>query len=186
MSKNFIKVLLFCVLNIVAMMGDQVTRESEQHVRDLIEQLPSNSILRRDLLSGARGDGVHRFWMDTMRQVGVKRVVAWVSIRFDRGGKPKEMMVARTEYFTEYENGGRVLDDNSLKSIRASGLEQMLTPIAVEMARHGHWIDVPRPRPNPFVGAARVQFFDDEWLPAIKKPLFCAGNNCTTESNTVP
>ena len=59
-----------------------------------------------------------------------------------------------------------------------SGLEQELHSVALEKATHGFWIDVPHPEPQPFVGGAKVEFFDDEKLPTPEAPLYCAGKSC--------
>jgi hypothetical protein len=94
------------------------------------------------------------------------------------------MKVARTEYFAQYDKGERISDVDRLKSIRASGLEQKLTAVALQKAAHGFWVDVPRPRPRPFVGAAEIEFFDDEWVPTLNAPLYCAGKSCISNANT--
>jgi hypothetical protein len=137
----------------------------EDHIQQIIKELPSDSFLRRNLFQGARGDGVHHSWMDNMRKQGIKRAVVWVNIDFDSKGRPKTVDVNRTEYFERYENGVRISDTQRLEAIRTSGLEKELTSIALDEARHGYWVDVPRPKPRPFIGSTKVEFFDDEWLP---------------------
>jgi len=139
----------------------------EEHIRDIIRELPPDSELRRELLLGARGNGVHYAWMDQMRKQGIKRVVVWIDIRFNHKGRPKKMGLNRTEYFAQYEGGIPISDDARLGVTRATGLEKELTTLALERARHGSWVDVPRPRPRPFIGGTQVQFLDDEWLPAL-------------------
>lgn len=49
--------------------------EVAQHIRELMKKLPADSLLRQQLVSGARGDGVRHPWMDDMRQEGIK--LAW-------------------------------------------------------------------------------------------------------------
>ena len=177
---------LLCALSAVAVSNPQAPAgmrpEVERHMHDLISELPANSPLRRQLENGARGDGVRYPWMDDMRQENIKRAVVWVSMHFDRHGKPKQMRVDRTDYFTQYEKGKRVLDGDRLNSIRAGGLEQKLTAVALQKSAHGFWTDVPRPRPRPFIGAAAVDLFDDEWLPTVGV-LYCAGNNSISNAS---
>ena len=179
---------LLCAFSAVAVSNPQAPRdmgpEAQQHIHDLISELPANSLLRRHLENGAHGNGIHQVWMDDMQRENIKRAVVWVSMHFDRHGKPKQMRIERIEYFTQYENGERVLETERLGSIRARGLEQNLTAVAVQKSAHGFWVDVPRPRPRPFIGAAAVEFFDDEWLPTLNAPLYCAGESCISNANT--
>jgi len=155
----------------------------QDHIRQLINELLPDSNLRRDLLNGAHGDGVEKPWMIHMRQEGVKRALVWVSVAFDRCGKPKRMKVYRTDYFTTYEGASEALDAKRVTSIRTIGLEQKLTSVALENTAHGFWIDVPQPKPHPFVGGAKVEFFDDEWIPIAKAPMYCTGTNCEKRSS---
>ena len=178
---------LLCAFSAVAVSNPQASRdvrpEVQQHIRALVSDLPANSLLRRDLENGAHGNGIHQVWMDDMQRENIKRAVVWVSMHFDRHGKPKQMRIERIEYFTQYENGGRVLQTERLRSIRARGLEQKLTAVALQNAAHGFWVDVPRPRPRPFIGAAAVEFFDDEWVPTRSAPSYCAGKNCISNAS---
>ncbi|MFZ0636881.1 MAG: hypothetical protein WA755_00370 [Candidatus Acidiferrales bacterium] len=173
-------IALILVLTVAAPMrnwkAEQVSSSAvEEHIREVIKELPPNSLLRGELLQGARGDGVHYPWMDDMQKEGIKRVVVWVDIRFDPRGRPKQMSVDRTQYFTEYDAGGApVSETERLKVIRASGLENQLNNLALHRAMHGAWVDVPRPKPRPFVGRTTVEFLDDEWLPMLHAPIYSA------------
>lgn len=154
---------------------------AQEHIRQLINGLSPDSYLRQEFLNGGHGDGVAKSWMADMRQEGVKRALVWVTIDFDRRGKPKRMKIYRTDYFTTYEGGSRVLEAKRMTSIRTIGLEQKLISFALENSAHGAWIDVPHPRPRPFVGGAVVEFFDDEWIPTPPAPIYCAGDSCLPE-----
>ena len=153
---------------------------AQEHIRQLMNELSPNSDLRREFLSGAHGDGVPKPWMADMRHASVKRAVVWVAIDFDRHGKPKRMRIQRTDYFTAYDDASKVLDTKSQTVVRTNGLEQKLVSIALEQAAHGFWIDVPRPKPHPFVGGVGVEFFDDGWIPT-GPPVYCAGKSCLPE-----
>ena len=177
------EIALILFLTVMIPMGspqvERVTNPTvEEHIRELIGGLPDDSFLRHELQQGVRGDGVHYPWMDEMRKQGIKRVVVWINIRYARNGRPKQMSVNRTEYFTQYDAGGALVSDTArLNAIRASGLEKELDDLALGRAEHGFWVDVPRPRPNPFVGGFHAEFLDDEWFP-IPPVLYCAGSAC--------
>ena len=154
---------------------------AREHIRQLIDRLSPESSLRRDLLNGAHGDGVLKPWMNDMRREGVKRAIVWVAIDFDRRGKPKRMTIYRTEYFTTYEGASQVVDEKRLALIRTSGIEQKLTSVALENAIHGAWTDSPKPKPVALTGEAKVEFFDNEWIPTLRIPLYCAGKSCLVQ-----
>ena len=116
--------------------------------------------------------------MNDMRHEGVKQALVWIAIDFDRQGKPKRMSIHRTEFFTTYEGDSKVSDTKRLMAIRASRLEEKLNSVASERAARGVWTDLPHPRASPFVGGAKVDFFDDEKLPTPEAPLYCAGKSC--------
>lgn len=181
-------VALAFVLLTVAMQGAQVTSEPEQgieqHIRNIVSGLPADSALRRELLSGARGNGLHQPWMDDMRKEGVKKAVIQVGIHFDRHGRAKRMVLAGAQFYTDYDGETPISDAAKLNEIRSSGLEHVLEDLALQRAAHGAWTDVPHPRPEPFDGGARLEFFDDEWLPTPTIPLYCAGKSCVSVGQT--
>ena len=169
-------ILLIITSLIFRAMQTQVERPNstavEAHIHDIIQELPVDSELRLGLLHGARGNGEHYPWMDGMRRLGVKRALVWVDIRFDRKGRPKETTVSHAEYFAQYEGGTAISDEKQLSAILSSALDKELNVVALERARHGFWIDVPKPRPRPFIGGAKVELLDDEWLPGPSRPLY--------------
>ena len=129
-------------------------------------------------LSGVHNDDSPKPWMNDMRHEGLKRALVWIAIDFNRQGTPKRMSIHRTEYFTTYEDDSKVSDTKRLMAIRASGLEQKLIEVALGKAARGFWTYVPHPKPRPFVGGAKVEFFDDEKLPTPEAPMYCAGKSC--------
>ena len=182
-------VALACILSTAAPQNTLAAHKrepevEEQHIRSIITALPAKSALRQELLDGARGNGLHQPWMDDMREKGIRRVVIRIGIDFDQKGRPKRMSVKSTEFYGEYDDARPVSDGRRLEEIRSSGLEQTLRKLALQRAARGAWIDMPRPKPHPFNGEARVEFFDDEWLPTANVPLYCAGTSCLSDSES--
>lgn len=149
----------------------------DNHLHDIAQQLPANSGLRREILEGARGTGVRYAWMDELKKNGTKRVVVWVDITFDNRGRPRQSNVNRTEYFSRYDGGSPISDPARLKAIRDSGLEVQLDKFALGRAARGRSLDVPRPRPSPFVGGVKIELFDDPRIPAPGPMYFAAPRN---------
>jgi len=171
-----ILILLVALLALPAYSQEKViSPAAEAHIRDVMKELPADSDLRRTLSQGARGNGVHYRWMDEMQKRYIRRTVVLINISFDSKGRPREMSINRTEYFTQYEGGVPISDSTQLEKVRTSGLEKDLSTIALEKAKHGFWTDVPHPKPRPFTGGTQIEFLDDEWLPALSVPLYYAG-----------
>jgi hypothetical protein len=138
----------------------------EQHIHEIIKSLPPGSLLRGILEGGGRGSGVHYSWMDEMKSEGIKRV--FIEVHFVWHRRPKEMQVVAVRYFTHYEdNKAEINDHTKLEEFRSIGLEQKLKEEALRRAAGGAWIDLPRPRPKPLLGATSVRLYDDEWLPVL-------------------
>jgi hypothetical protein len=148
----------------------------EENIHEIMNGLSPDSLLYRALLRGSRGGGVRYPWMDAMKREGIKRVIVMIEITFDQRGRPKLMSVSGTHYFSKYDGDEQISDSGQLKSIRASGLEKQLDDLALQRTAKGFWLDVPRPRPHPFVGGAQVEFLDDEWLPTPNAPMFYASS----------
>jgi hypothetical protein len=178
MSTKTLVVILALIAQTNVQQAERTTPPAvEEHIREIVKGLPDDSDFRRILLQGARGKGIRYPWMDKMRELGVKRAVVWFDIRFNRKGQPKEITLNRTEYFTQYEGGAAISDEKQLNAIRMSGLEKDVKPFGEDRARHGFWIvDVPRPRPHPFIGGTSVEVFDDEWLPGPSSSRYYAGH----------
>jgi len=144
------------------------------HIAGIIRELPAESKLRRHLLHGDRGNGVHQPWMDAMRRLKIRRAVAWANILFDKKGRPKQVDIGKVECYAEYEGGDPLMDAETLATVRTSGLERELNELAQEQARVGSWFDVPR-KNHDFLGGAQIVFLDDEWLPVIpRRPMYFA------------
>lgn len=152
----------------------------EEHIEKVVNELPPDSLLRRQLIQGARGTGVRYPWMDELREKNIKRAVVCVDITFDKQGRPKQMSVSSTHYFPQYEGDGEVLESERSAAIRGSNLEKQLEDLALKEAAHGLWLDVPRPK--PFVGDAKIEFLDDEWLAV--PPLFYGVSNPASNPHT--
>jgi hypothetical protein len=158
--------------------GTKPSSAVEQHIRSLMTDLSPDSLLRRELLSGARGDGIREPWMDEMRNADIRRAIVWVSITYGGSGRPKRLEVDHVQYFRDYAGEEEIDNPELFKSLLSSGLEKKLVLVALDRARHGSWLDIPRPKPQPFVGGTEVEFLDDEWLPLFKRPMYCAGPAC--------
>lgn len=141
-----------------------VRPDVDKHLHDIAQELPPDSQLRWEILAGARGSGTHYAWMDEMVRMGVKEIDVSVDITFAHNGLPEDSAVGRVQYFSQYDGGSPISDTVKLEAIRASGLENQLESVALERAAHGFWVEVPRPRPKPFVGGVDIELFDDEWL----------------------
>jgi hypothetical protein len=136
----------------------------EQHVRGLIESLPSGSRTRWYMQEGARGDGIHYSWMDTMQRLGVRRVD--VRTTFVGRGKPKNVKVTKVVYFSKYDhNCSQINDVERLALIRASGLPEQLGQAAIEHTVKAHWLLMDGRRSRHGVGI--VHLLDDEWVPHL-------------------
>jgi len=181
-SAGILTVVLACALtsaeNNDSQRTQEITPEARQHIHELIQDLPNDSWIRQRLVMGGHGKGLRQPWMDDMRREGIKQTTIWIAIDFNRHGRPKHMKFQRAEYFAQYDYKQRVSDVARLGSIRSSGLEQKLVDLALERSTRGMWVDVPHPRPHPFIGATRLEFYDDEWIPAFEYPMYCAGESC--------
>ncbi len=147
--------------------------QAQNHIRRIVATLPPGSDLRQDFDVGDRGDGTRYAWMDKMRKEGVRQVEIDIDIEFHEDGEPRQLKVAHVRYYTEYDRPkSQIQDPERLERIRSNGLEKELDKVALQRAEKGAWLDVPNPRPNPFVGGATVVLVDDGWLPEAPYPMF--------------
>ncbi len=175
MLPSFMVLMLTLGVRSVSLQAAAATNPSaEAHIHEVMNGLSRGSDLYKALSRGARGDGVHYPWMDEMKNNGIKKVKVSIDVAFDRHGRPKQMRIRSTEYFSHYDSDTPISDSERLNTIRAGGLERTLNDLALQRTAKGFWLDVPRPRPRPFVGGAQVEFLDDEWLPEPDAPMFYA------------
>ncbi|HEV2396956.1 MAG TPA: hypothetical protein VGS27_08450 [Candidatus Sulfotelmatobacter sp.] len=121
-------------------------------------------MLRGALEHGGHGDGVHRLWMDEMRQEGIKRVL--VGTEFVWHNKPTNIKVTKLVYFSTYEGDcGQIADPQRLSKIRSSGLEAELSDQAIQGTLRGHWMFMDNAPHHLKRGIAVITLLDDEWLP---------------------
>ena len=154
---------------------------SEGAVRPLKESLPPNSVWRNMLEHGAKGDGIHRPWMDEMHEQGVKLAALTYEFDWVKGGAGlsnlKNWRLVSTAYFTDYDHldSQRILDPGQLGDISASGLESRLEAVALEQAKQGIWVEDPGHQHPPRLtgtGYKAVFLADNEWLPVQMFPWF--------------
>lgn len=151
------------------------TPEGEAHVRAVIQNLPSDSRMRKNLEDGARGNGIPQPWMEAMRKQGVKRAEVYlafnVPIRIPHiwPGRPGKLTVVRTLYFSKYDSHdcAQITDPDRLAAFHTSGLEQKLQSFALEEAADAKWF-VFEHVPSVSHGESDVELFDDEWLPRMR------------------
>lgn len=148
----------------------EVSPQTQRHLHEIMETLPSDSTLLRLLQNGAHGDGVHYSWMDEMRHQGVKCVRVEIHLTWFFG--PRLLKVARVMYFTDYDNpDSQVTDPERIKSFQSNGLEEKLKEVALKRGHHGWWFeDPPHQHPSlwwPVPAAVQVDLLDDEFLPVF-------------------
>lgn len=143
-----------------------LTPTVQKHLQKIAETLPLDSGLRDGLEHGGHGDGVHRPWMDEMRQMGIKRVV--VRTEFVWHKKPTDIKVTKLVYFSTYEGDcGQIADPQRLSKIRSSGLAAELSDQAEQDTLRGHWMFIDRRPRHLRNGITTITLFDDEWLPTL-------------------
>jgi ankyrin repeat protein len=138
----------------------------EQHARGLVSTLPVDDLLRRFVDGGRIGDGTHYPWMDQMKRLGVKqaRIVVYMTWFFG----PRQMKPVRVTYYTDYSfDAPQITDEQHLRELMSSGLEDAIKTEALRYAPHGAWIDLPHSIFRPFRAATTIILFDDEWLPVL-------------------
>jgi hypothetical protein len=138
----------------------------QEHLKEIAEGLPPDSLLRDGLEHGGHGDGIYHAWMDEMRQQGIRR--ALVSTEFVWHKKPTDIKVTKLVYFSTYEGDcNQISDPARLSKIRSSGLEAELSNQAVQDTLQGHWMFIDHAPHHLKRGVTTITLMDDEWLPTL-------------------
>ena len=143
-------------------------QEIEKRLREVVRQLPANSVLRRRIEAGDLGDGVALPFMDLLRHDEVRRAVVEVDFVWHRG--LHNLNVTRLMYFAAYEGSeSQITDSERLGQFADDGLEGELKQAALVCASRGAWLESPEHQHPPKKGWVRastvVVLYDDPWLP---------------------
>jgi hypothetical protein len=100
--------------------GVTSTQSQDDRLREILQSLEPDNTLRHALERGWRGDGIHYFWMDMMKERGVKQ--ATFVIHFQG---TKDLKITDIDYLRHYYRYDMAIDEPSkIEQIRAIGLEQ--------------------------------------------------------------
>lgn len=141
----------------------------QEHIRQLILSLPSDSQTRVYLERGDRGDGLHYPWMDRMKSAHVKRVRVFLDFEWRR--HPINVRVDRIAFYSSYDaDCSQITDPAQVELIQKSGLAEELGKIASSRVTASHWTFIDK-KPRSNQGLATVELMDDEWLPLFAPEL---------------
>ena len=148
------------------------SQTSEERVQHVLTGLGTYNLLRYELMSGSRGNGVHYPWMDRMQQYGIKQAVFRIDFVWESG--VKSLKIKKVFFFDRYyEYESIIKDQQLLKRIRKEGLEQELRGAillrAEESINQMIKKDIERTKITPDWGRGRLQLhlLDDEILPIL-------------------
>ncbi|MDT7602434.1 MAG: hypothetical protein QOF61_431 [Acidobacteriota bacterium] len=147
---------------------------SDDHIQEIIKSLEPDNILRRSLERGERGDGVHRAWMDKMRQHNIKQSSA--ILRFSWKGettvvKIKEVLLLQQYY--RYDT--QIKGGNLLRRAREDGLIQELREVILARAQAAvhelikNIAQTARRDIRRAHGTLYLNLLDDETLPVLNQ-----------------
>jgi hypothetical protein len=154
-----------------------VTSQSDQeHIRQVILSLPTDSEMRSYLERGDRGDGVHYPWMDQMKKLGVKRARVFLDFTWSAWRRhPVDIGLSRIALYKSYDgNCAQITDPEQRRLIENAGLRRELERFAAAETAKSHWFYIDK-RPLANHGLAAVELFDDEWLPRFSPNLMTLG-----------
>ncbi|HEV2396958.1 MAG TPA: ankyrin repeat domain-containing protein [Candidatus Sulfotelmatobacter sp.] len=143
-----------------------LTPAVQEHLKEIAESLPPDSVVRYGLEHGGHGDGVRLPWMDEMRQMGIKRVVVQTEFLWHR--RPKDAKAIYFVYSSTYDGDcGQIVDSQRLAKIRSSGLEAELGGEAVRRTFEVPWL---RGKPRRVKhGFGIFTFLNDPWMPVVPR-----------------
>ena len=134
------------------------------HIRQVIDSLAPDSLVRRTLEDGHFGTGIHEPWMDDMKRAGVKVTMfevhgVWrVSTRF------QPQTTKRLIYRKKYDGpGSQITDVRELARFQESGLQAKLQDAAFQEATKAFWIGDHVPEEGEAC-IVEIYLFDDEWV----------------------
>lgn len=171
--------LLSCLIlipsstSIVLAQTPEQTPAQADRISLVLQTLGPDNTLRHALEEGMRGDGIHYFWMDMMKEGGVKQ--ATFVIRFEGS---TDLKITSVKYLRQYYRYDTAIDDPSrIEQIRSIGLEQSLSSAILNQAR-GELIEETRAHGSrSLCGTLYLNLLDDEVLPVLTAPAdidYCA------------
>jgi hypothetical protein len=158
--------------------GPSSSISSQVRAPQLIDKLPSCSILRTELEDQTHGSGIDQAYMEEMRHQGVWRASIVVRARV-RNWKPGELRIERRLFFSKLDGpDSQITDEGNLKTIEESGLPLLLDDVARTRAMNAPispGIDIHWGRP-PKEATALVEVFADSSLSQKRTLFFPAGH----------
>ena len=157
--------------------GD-ASRQNPLPVLELLNQLPSCSLLREEVGRGLHGDGTKKPYMEAMHREGIERVLLEVySIwRGGNGGRPTQLQIVTRLYFDKADGpNSQIADPARLARIQESGTQAELDKVARERVTSAPFRggdESPLLAPFDWVrhlngtkAWSRVELFANPWLP---------------------
>ena len=154
--------------------GD-ASRQSPLPVLELLNQLPSCSLLREELGRGLHGDGAKKPYMEAMQREGIERALLEVYSIW-RGGRPTQLQIVTRLYFDKADGpDSQIADPARLARIQESGTQAELDKVARERVTSAPFRggdESPLLAPFDWVrhlngtkAWSRVELFANPWLP---------------------
>jgi hypothetical protein len=166
--KSLIAILFLSLPIIVS--GQQSPPESnlnpaaESRMQEILKGLESNNSLRYALERGARGDGIHYAWMDTMRRYGVKQASFVITFKWKDG---VESLKIKKVFFLRhyYRYDTQIRERNLLQQFRTVGLEREVRDAILTRAKADLAQRLGKQRQAR--GTLYLNLLDDETLPIL-------------------
>jgi hypothetical protein len=139
---------------------------------EVINQLDPWNDLRLALQRGYTGDGIHREWMDRMRQYGIRQASFVLQFAWKEG--LKQLRITNQCFLRQYYEYGTIIRDRKLlQEIRDSGLEEELREAVALRATEAlsrlmlSVAQTPTVHPNGARGVIYLNLLDDGSLPIL-------------------